>query len=284
VWCWGDNFYGQIGDGTVIDRWVPVQLPSLSDATHIACGLYHSCALSVAGTVFCWGANGAGQVSGQGPGVPWTSAGSPVAVGNLPAAKTLAAGSYHTCSVAQNDTVWCWGWNTDGQLGDGTKTNKTSPVQATGLVGATLVKAGAGFSCALVSGGGLWCWGSNYYGQLADGTGVSHYAPAAAPGVSGLVSLGLGDYHGCAADSNGATWCWGNGSYGQLGNGAFSVWQSKPLVLSDFSGALAVAAGGSTSCALLPGNNLWCWGHNGGGQLGLGLTTKAVPVPVPNFP
>ena len=167
--CFGDNTFGQIGDGTQFQRLSPVAVTGLAGATSIVAsrGGSHSCAIAGGGAV-CWGRNSNGQLGDNSNMQRLT----PVSVSGLTSGvAALAAGQSHTCALTTSGGAKCWGFNANGQLGDGTQSPRLTPVDVTGLTsGITAVAAGGFFTCALNSGGGVKCWGVNDSGQLGDGS------------------------------------------------------------------------------------------------------------------
>ncbi len=278
VKCWGRNTYGELGDGTTINRLTPGLVIGLAGpAVALTAGQDGACALLSDGGVQCWGLH-----VGDGTGM---SRSTPVSVINLGgAAVALGGGIFHTCAVLSDGTVKCWGDNRNGQLGDGTTINRLSPVSVVGLGGPVKDIAGGSYStCALLSGGALECWGANTYGELGDGTTTSRPAPAAVAGLGATpAAVSATHFHACSLSSSGAVQCWGHNANGQIGDGTLTRRLSPVSVVNLAGAALSVAAGGDHTCALLSGGAVQCWGYNYHGQIGDGTnTTRTRPVSVP---
>ncbi len=231
VTCWGANFFGQLGDGTTMNSTAPVDVAGLaSGVAAIAAGRQHTCALTTAGGVTCWGRNTFGQLGSETTELCFggqACSSRPLAVPGLEDVTAAAAGGSHTCALTGTAGVTCWGNNTMGQLGDGTTTSSTGPVDAAGLAsGVSAVAVGAGHSCALITAGGVRCWGSNEGGQLGRETTTQCSGVACGPqpaNVVGLVgnaaAVTVGAVHSCALVDGGVK-CWGANDSGQLGDGS----------------------------------------------------------------
>lgn len=219
--CWGDNAFGQVGDGTLEDKLIPVPILELGEASVISGGEYHTCAIADAGLVECWGLNGNGQL-GDGS---ITDSSTPVPVTGLGVATDLTNGGYHTCAVTDSGNAECWGKNNRGQLGDGSTTESHVPVAVSGLSDVVTLAGGEEHTCALVAGGTVMCWGRNDLGQLGDGTGVDSSLPVSVlseplgPPLDGVIAIAAGDDHTCALLDDASIACWGSNQYGRLGDG-----------------------------------------------------------------
>ena len=253
VWCWGENGYGSLGDGTYTDSKVPVAVTGLTDAVAISGGARHTCALRATGTVACWGYNNFGQL-GNGDN---NNSNVPVDVSGLTGATAIGSGGNHGCAIVTGGAVKCWGYNAYGQLGNGTSgfgTNSNVPVDVLlsvggpPLTGATAVDGGLRHECAIVAGGAVKCWGENVQGQLGNGTsgfGTNSNVPVNVVGLTGMSLLAMSDqFFSCAMSEGGTVSCWGDNSVGQLGNGTFSD-SNVPVTVFNLSAAASVGSGGS---------------------------------------
>ena len=234
VWAWGNNSYGQLGNGTTNNSSQPVQVmtstnTALSNVVAVAGGNLHTVALRADGTVWAWGDNSYGQL-GNGT---TSNSSQPVQVMTstntaLSNVVAVAAGSYHTVALRADGTVWAWGYNSQGQLGDGATNNSSQPVQVMTSTNAALsnvvaVAAGSSHTVALRADGTVWAWGNNSSGQFGNGTSA----------LSGVVAVAAGGWHTVALRADGTVWAWGSNDYGQLGDGTATN-RNRP-VQSSFS-------------------------------------------------
>ena len=194
VWAWGDNYYGQLGDGTNEDKTIPVQVLGITDVIAVCGGWGHSLALKADGTVWAWGYNGYGQLGTGNNNDSFV----PVQVWNLSNMVSISTGKLwfgHNLSLKSDGTVWAWGYNYDGQLGDGTTEDKNIPVQVLNISGIHAISAGGDHSLALGCDGMVWAWGGNQAGQLGDGTQEESDIPVQAKGLSDVLAISAGGFH-----------------------------------------------------------------------------------------
>lgn len=279
VKCWGENLSGQLGNEDYEDSFKPVYVSGLlSGVSAISAGWDHTCAVTSVGGVKCWGGTYYGQL---GIDTPYTQRAPVDVTGLASGVVAVSAGEYHTCALTAGGGVKCWGWNSYGQLGNGSTEDSYMPVDVTGLTsGVSAIAAGGGFTCALTSSGGVKCWGYNGHGALGNGSYNDSPTPVDVSGLtSGISKITTGGFHACAVTSMGAAKCWGKGEFGELGDGN-QVGSSTPVNVSGLaSGVISIAAYGFHSCAVTTGGGSMCWGRNEIGQLGNGTTADS-PVPV----
>ena len=274
LWSWGYN-YGALGDGTTIDRSSPgTTAGGGTDWAQVSAGNYHTAAIKTDGTLWTWGYNGYGQV-GDGTTTDRLSPGTTLGGGTN--WKQVSAGKEHSIAAIKTDgTLWTWGYNGYGQLGDDTTIDRSSPGTTAG--GGTTwkqVSAGGYLVAAIKTDGTLWTWGANWFGQLGDGTLTNRSSPGTTAGGGTTWSQAAASPNYIAAvKTDGTLWAWGMNDNGQLGI-TDTIDRSSPV---------EVAGGGTTwsyvncgwehTVALKTDGTLWTWGSNLTGQLGDGTTTN----------
>jgi len=298
VRCWGANFSGQLGNGTKTMSAKPVLVKNLAGVTSLSARGANTCAVWSAGKVSCWGDNSFGQL---GSGATAAVGSTAVEIQQAAAASSVAVGGSHICLLGKADgNVQCWGDSSDGKLGDrGTAVTGNVPMPGTvvGIVGATSVAAGRAHTCVSNADTTSSCWGKNDHGQLGASLPVGLTSTDTPISVStnhgyhetNVSSVSCGSDFSCDLAPSGTVGCWGANANGQLGQTVFGVGIDNNISVSvssstgggTLNGATAVEAGESYACAVVVGDSAYCWGANGGGQLGNGTTVDTtLPVPV----
>jgi alpha-tubulin suppressor-like RCC1 family protein len=274
LWTWGDNVYAQLGDGTTAPRSSPQRLTGLGGIVAVSAAGEHSMALDSNGAVYVWGANYAGQAGdGFGGGLRTR----PGKVPGLPAVKAIAAGYAFSIALASDGTVYGWGSNAAGQLGDGTTLPRLVPVRVSGLSDIVAIAAGRGHALALASDGRVYAWGDNGLGQLGVGQ-ATHQSnlPMLVPNLAGVRAISAGDQFSIAVSNDGGVSAWGDNSASQLGDGTTTL-RYTPVVVPGVAGVVQASAGASTVLAVRGDGSVLGWGfdpvnHFGSAQ----ATTRSV--------
>jgi Regulator of chromosome condensation (RCC1) repeat len=258
---WGINVNGELGP--LGGRYTccgidpsPIPVQGVDSAIAVAAGDAHSLALRSDDTVWAWGDDTSGQL---GNGKTSGSAARPAKVAGLDHVFAIAAGSNYSLAAKFDGTVWGWGGNTYGNLGDGSTTPRSIPVQVSGLTGVTKIAAASALSVALKSDGTVWAWGFNDSGQLGNGTRMDSHVPVQVQGLSGMVAISSAGEHALAVGSNGAVWIWGDLSNG---TGPYTL---TPKVVSGLTNVVAVASAGTEDLALKADGSVWRWIGDGTG-------------------
>ena len=298
VWTWGNNGYGQLGSGTVTARYQPAKVfknstsahTYLTNITNVSSGGNHTLALDATGTVWAWGANTWGQVGYDTTTLGYSMTAWPVQ--NLPLggfkATLIAAGGGHSLALDYSGSVWSWGNNYEGQLGNGTAVNSGVPVQV--VIGSGLgvlknvvaIAAGGSHSVAVVTDGSadttknmVISWGYNNYGQLGNNSQVNSLIPVPVVDgnnipLTGVIAIAAGANHTLALKSDGTVWSWGYNGWGQLGIGT-TVDSHVAVRVPGLSFIDRISAAGNHTLVFF-GGTAWSWGDNAYGQLGLNST------------
>ena len=185
--------------------------------------------------------------------------------------KGIVPGGVHTCAINSVASLYCWGTNWNGAVGDGTTTDHLTPVLVAGSIAFAQIATGTGHSCALSEAGDAYCWGRNYAGQLGDGTTTDRTLPTLVLGGLSFTSIDVGFNHSCAITASGAAYCWGGNDLGQLGDGTSTADRTSPFAVAGGLNFSVIRAGSKHTCALVTTSGLaYCWGANGLGQIGNG--------------
>ena len=269
----GSAFYKALGNGDGIgrpfggDALVPTQIGIEHNWQRVAIGsVFATCALDLAGGLWCWGSNANYQ---QGHGGPASQREIfPKRIAENSVWQEIAVGYTHACAIKSDNTLWCWGTGARGQLGTGTTTIATAPQQVSADPVWSQISAGNRHSCAIKSDNTLWCWGQGASGRLGLGSDQSNRnTPNEVVSVnSDWASVAPGGAHTCAIKNNGSLWCWGKNAYGQLGQSNLNDHSSPTRVGTETDWA-HVATGGAHTCATKNDGTLHCWGKNEASQL-----------------
>jgi alpha-tubulin suppressor-like RCC1 family protein len=273
VATWGSDVVGSLGDRSALGHSTPGPVSALPAGTRqvvLGEGGGFDIAVNADGTVSAWGQGSLGNGS--------TSSPTPVSVPGLTGITQVAIGLNHVLALANDGTVWAWGINNYGQVGDGTLTERLVPEQVQGLTGITQVAAGDLSSFALRSDGTVWAWGNNQSGELGNGTTTDSPVPGQVPGLTGITQITAGGFSALAVRSDGSLAAWGGNSLGALGDGTRTD-RHSPVPVPSLSDVRQLSTSGNATLAITGSNGqVWAWGGNAGGQLGDGTTTTR-PIP-----
>jgi len=274
LWCWGGNWDGQVGAPEFgSDFAVPVQVGAGVLWLGVEADNAFNCAMDTARGIWCWGANYSGQLGIE----PFRNIENPSPVNSATDWTNFAAGGSFACALKSAGALFCWGSNYYGQLGAGLTvdlyTYMSYPVQEYGEASDwALVSGGGQHACAVKSDDTAYCWGYGNSGQLGRGGIGDSNSPVQATG-SGYDDIAAGYNFSCATTTGGALWCWGEGSNGQMGNGTYTWQNLSPVQESTGSTAWESVAGGAWhACAIRTNDQLWCWGSDNYGQVGIGTS------------
>jgi alpha-tubulin suppressor-like RCC1 family protein len=270
--CWGDNTFGQLGDGSTTNSWTPVAVATSDHFATISAGPFgHACALKPDGAAWCWGSNDIGQL-GDGS---TTNSSTPVAVAGGLRFTSVSEGWGFTCGLTIAGAAYCWGDANYGAFGTGDTTRRSTPVAiAGGLTFATL-NAGWLSACGVTTGHKAYCWGNNFYGQLGDGDTISTATPVPVSGSDSLAfeTISSGAYATCGVTTTHTAYCWGEYAF------VNSTWSPTPVPFAPDLAFTTLRVSIHGACGITTDHTAYCWGDNSHGQLGDGTTTDS-PLPV----
>jgi alpha-tubulin suppressor-like RCC1 family protein len=279
LWTWGTNTNGQLGDATTVSKSSPVSVVGdYVDWVQVEALSSHTVALRANGTAWAWGLNDTGQL-GDGTTV---SKSSPVSVvGGFSDWTQLSGGFKHSLGLRGNGTLWAWGYNFAGELGDGTTVDKSSPVSVVGgFTNWTQVSSGQRHIVALRANGTAWGWGDNSFGRIGDGTTANSSSPVSVVGgFTNWIQVSGGGVHSLGVQANGTAWAWGGNSAGSLGDGTTTNTSSPVSVVGGFTDWTQVSAGSNHSLGLKSNGIAYAWGSGQDGKLGDDtVVAKSSPV------
>lgn len=289
AFCWGLNVSGELGIGStdVQPHPVPTRVTGGQRFAFMSVGSSHSCGLTSSGEAFCWGRNEYGQLGTTttemcGPSTnrfPCSS--TPVRVSGDLTFRSIHAGPSSACGITTTHQAYCWGLNSEGQLGSGTSISHTpTPIPIAGGHNFALVDLGGSHGCGITTSGETYCWGANKSGQLGNPSAPSPSGPVLVTGGHRFRIISANALYTCGLTIEGQAYCWGTNAHGQLGNGTTKM-TSTPTAVAGGHMFVAIETGSTHACAITPGSTAYCWGDNQRGQLGNGAAiSKSVPVPV----
>ncbi len=267
AYCWGNNDYGQLGDGSRKSHVFAVPVVGTLRYATISGGAAHTCAIATTGAAYCWGFNYSGQL-GDGT---HTDRATPAPVSGGFTWVSLSAGGAYNCGIAADSLAYCWGLNLTGQLGDGTTTDRPTPAAVSGGLKFRSIGANAYHTCGLTFAGEAYCWGANDHGQLGRGDLDDSNTPVLVSGGLTWAAVDAGFTHSCGLAPDGNGYCWGRNHYGQLGVGdsVGSGDQTRPFAMVGQITWASLNLGAYFSCGIEAQTGAaFCWGYNGSGQLG----------------
>lgn len=269
LWLWGKNAYGQIGnDTTSTSQLSPVQtISGGTDWMDLSLGEAHAAGIKNDGRLWIWGGNFEGEL-GTDDTNNYSSPVQTIALGNN--WKQVSCGNFATAAIKTDGTLWLWGYNSNGQLGDGTVDNKSSPVQTVaGGNNWKQVKLGSLHTIATKTDGTLWCWGRNYFGQLGNDDTIDVSSPIQTITYgTNWKQVSAGQHHSAAVKNDGTIWVWGINGYGQLGDNSISYKSSPVQTIAYGTNWSKVSCGDLHTGGLKTDGTFWVWGYNGYGQIG----------------
>lgn len=260
AYCWGGNFFGEIGDSTRSNNRIAPTAVLGPPVTALALGYSTSCGITPTG-VRCWGGNFVAGYTGP------------------PALLTLSGGESHLCGLVSGGRAYCWGGNFHGEVGDSSQASQSLPVAVAGARAFTALSSGSYSNCGLVAGGAAYCWGYNIFGQVGDGTLTDQLVPVAVSGGLFFTAISVGYFHACGVTTEGLAYCWGNNTNGQLGDGSGDD-SAVPVPVAGGLRFTTLSAGVNHTCGITDSARVYCWGSNEAGQLG-DNTSFPRPTPVP---
>jgi len=278
LWSFGNNANGQLGNGTTADKNVPSKVGTSNDWKIVTAGWGHTVALKTDGSLWAWGYGNLGQIgNGSDTVKPYNPQ---QQIGTEKDWQDIAAGAHYTVALKTDGTLWAWGYNEFGQLGDGTTVNKNSPIQIGIANDWQAIATNNNHTIALKKDGSLWAWGSNNYGQLGDATIIQKNVPTQIGTATNWKTIAAGYEHTTAIKTDGTLWVWGSNNNGQLGDGTTTN-KTVPTQMGILTSWKTVACGWGNTIAIKTDETLWAWGYNRLGKLGNGTKVDShIPIQI----
>jgi alpha-tubulin suppressor-like RCC1 family protein len=260
-------------------------MPSPAIVSHrLASGVEHTCAVKGDGSLWCWGTNGLDQL---GIGTSPNQVASPHQVGAATTWVSVAAGADHTCGIQQDGSLWCWGFNGSGQVGNGSSGSSVAVPTLIGTAAWIDVAAGGGQTCGIHQDRSMWCWGSNQVGELGDGTTTDEHSPEqiGAASWTGVFAGnaadigGLAAYNTCGIQVDGSLWCWGDNTFGEVGDGTMTTPRTTPEVVQSGTQWVTASVGILSTFGIQTNGSFWSWGSDNSGNLGNGMQLGTTLTP-----
>lgn len=281
AYCWGENAIGQLGDGSLTRRFTPAAVAGGHRFRQVTIKFQHACGVSYPDNrAYCWGDNrqaqlGIGTNSGPQTGYYGAYSSAPVRVARSLSYHQISAGYDHTCGVTTDSFLFCWGYNRDGQVGDGsTSWIRLKPQLIASTRRFREVDAGRDYSCAVTTGERAFCWGNGDFGKLGNGRVGPSRLPKAVAGGFSFERVTTGAFHACAESTTNRAYCWGSNGNGDLGDGTRTD-RYAPVPVSGGLFFSQLSAGGFHTCGRTPAGVAYCWGRGFAGQLGNGSAVSS---------
>jgi alpha-tubulin suppressor-like RCC1 family protein len=270
LYCWGADAFGQVGDGDNPDpATTPRRIGTYEDWTAVTAGDSHTCGIRHGGKLYCWGWDELAQVGDGDNPIPAIV---PRRIGTFEDWSNIAAGFGHTCGIRHGGKLYCWGSDSDGQIGDGDGDSSpvTTPLRIGSFEDWNTITAGGVYTCGIRHGGKLYCWGSNEHGQAgAGGTTDDVTTPRRVGSFEDWNNITAGFTHTCGIRHGGKLYCWGDDSFGDVGDGP-GFGSTSPVRIGTFEDWANVSAGAIHTCGVRANGKLYCWGWDLYGQVGDG--------------